>query len=536
PLHPSNPFLINLYDDVQPSTINPFQSFFDSFENPEEKGTGQQQQQQQQQQQSGQESPQLLLNGSYHSEDLNASVDSTKPDPHAEVIDKLKQIQIVDSYAQEDPYLSDESVDTPYAYCPDFPEVESKDGWPLMMRIPEKKTKMSSRQWGNIYTTVSDGLLMFYYEKGLEKPFKEFQLQPDHELSEPRLENFNELGKIHTIRIECVSFKEKRRYPTKILQAHGETRTELLKLGTPDYNDFTSFLQTIRDQLMHLTVPLDRCSVYTEDTMEIEVADEFRGILRKDDSNLVKHSVTTHVYAMALVSGKPECVIGLNDIDVRGKESVNRQHIIASSCNNRRKYACLKRVNGPPAVRFYTVSLLEPCENVMVRYPVPPDWVKIFRTENFIKQKSLLAKVNKSAKFGTTSVSGSEPVMRVTIGTAKYEHAYNAIVWRIDRLPDKNAAPAADHPHCFSCRLELGSDQEVPRGFFHSLEAEFDMQTTTASGANIRSVSVVGNVDAIKNISYRGHYRYQVAVVEMEKRWMKVGEVDEDKPGECSQQ
>ena len=80
-----------------------------------------------------------------------------------------------------------------------------------------------------------------------------------------------------------------------------------------------------------------------------------------------------------------------------------------------------------------------PCENVMVRYPVPSEWVKNFRRESVLGEKSLKAKVNRGASFGSASISGSEPVMRVTLGTAKYEHAFNAIVWRINRLPDKNS-------------------------------------------------------------------------------------------------
>ena len=54
-------------------------------------------------------------------------------------------------------------------------------------------------------------------------------------------------------------------------------------------------------------------------------------------------------------------------------------------------------------------------------------------------ERSLKARFNKGASFGTASTSGSEPVMRVTLGTAKYEQAFKAVVWRLSRLPDKNS-------------------------------------------------------------------------------------------------
>lgn len=70
-----------------------------------------------------------------------------------------------------------------------------------------------------------------------------------------------------------------------------------------------------------------------------------------------------------------------------------------------------------------------------------------------MREKSLKAKVNRG-KFWLSCqrLLGSEPVMRVTLGTAGHEHAFNAIVWRINRLPDKTQvgrAPclrAASHP------------------------------------------------------------------------------------------
>ena len=74
-----------------------------------------------------------------------------------------------------------------------------------------------------------------------------------------------------------------------------------------------------------------------------------------------------------------------------------------------------------------------------MRYPIPEIWAKNFKREGVMGERSLKARFNKGASFGTASTSGSEPVMRVTLGTAKYEQAFKAVVWRINRLPDKNS-------------------------------------------------------------------------------------------------
>lgn len=95
---------------------------------------------------------------------------------------------------------------------------EKRDGWSLMLRIPEKKNRMSSRQWGPIYLRLLyRGVLQMYYEKGLEKPFKEFQLQPHCRLSDLKLESNREPRKIQTVKVEHVSYTEKKRYHPKVM-------------------------------------------------------------------------------------------------------------------------------------------------------------------------------------------------------------------------------------------------------------------------------------------------------------------------------
>ncbi|XP_012332311.2 stonin-2 isoform X6 [Aotus nancymaae] len=564
PWRPTNPFLNETLQDVQPSPINPFSAFFEE------------------QERRSQNSSISSTKGKSQRDSLIViyqdaiSFDgSSKTQSHSDAVEKLKQLQIDDPDHLGSAALPD---DDPVAWIeldahpPGSARSQPRDGWPMMLRIPEKKNIMSSRHWGPIYVKLTDsGYLQLYYEQGLEKPFREFKLEMCHEISEPRLQNYDENGRIHSLRIDRVTYKEKKKYQPKPAVAHTAEREQVIKLGTTNYDDFLSFIRAVQDRLMDLPVlSMDLSTVglnYLEEEITVDVRDEFSGIVSKGDNQILQHHVLTRIHILSFLSGLAECRLGLNDILVKGNEIVLRQDIMPTTTtkwiklHECRFHGCVdedvfhnSRVilfNPLDACRFelmrfrtvfaektlpFTLRTAAsvngaevevqswlrmstgfssnrdpltqvPCENVMIRYPVPSEWVKNFRRESVLGEKSLKAKVNRGASFGSTSVSGSEPVMRVTLGTAKYEHAFNSIVWRINRLPDKNSA--SGHPHCFFCHLELGSDREVPSRFASHVNVEFSMPTTSASKATVRSISVEDKTDVRKWVNYSAHYSYQ---------------------------
>ncbi|XP_042638378.1 stonin-2 [Orycteropus afer afer] len=588
PWRATNPFLNETLQDVQPSPINPFSAFFEEQERRSQNKsisstTGQ-----------SQRDSLIVIY-----QDAISFDDSSKHQSHSDAVEKLKKLQIDDpdhlgnaALPDDDPIAWIELDDHPPASAPP----QARDGWPMMLRIPEKKNIMSSRHWGPIYIKLTDsGYLQLYYEQGLEKPFREFKLEICHEISEPRLQNYDENGRIHSLRIDRVSYKEKKKYQPKPAITHTAEREQVMKLGTTSYDDFLSFIRAVQDCLMDLPVSsMDLSTVglnYLEEEITVDVRDEFSGIVSKGDNHILKHHVLTRIHILSFLSGLAECRLGLNDILIKGNEIVSRQDIMPTTTTKWIKlYECRfhecvdegvfsnSRVilfNPLDACRFelmrfrtvfaektlpFTLRTAAsingaevevqswlrmstgfssncdpltqvPCENVMVRYPVPSEWVKNFRRESVLGEKSLKAKVNRGASFGSASLSGSEPVMRVTLGTAKYEHAFNSIVWRISRLPDKNSA--SGHPHCFFCHLELGSDREVPSRFASHVDVEFSMPTTSASKAAVRSVSVEDKIDVRKWVNYSAHYSYKVEI-EQKKSLKPDFEGDEmENPKEC---
>ncbi|KAG9336658.1 hypothetical protein JZ751_003005 [Albula glossodonta] len=600
PYNKKNPFLDEELLDVQPSPINPFSAYFEKKEKKASQSNG-----------SCSQSPHIFsFSSPFFSSNvadvqresmplfppvLGSTVDSVFC-PSQDRLEQLKNLQITDPDQPGSPMLPDDLADSEEQeeppYQPDY--LQPRDGWPMMLRIPEKKNIMSSRHWGPIFVKLTDsGRLQLFYEKGLEKPFKEFQLDGCHDLSEYKLQNYDENGRVHTISIDHVVYKEKRKIQPKVAVVHMPIKEQLVKLGTINYQDFLSFTNTLQEKLMHLPVDADHFSCpisYTEEEVIVDVRDEFHGVVSKGDNRILQQVVVTHVNVLAFVSGSPVCRIGFNDILVKGNEVVSRHDIIPNTTTRWIKlrdcqlhsYADEKEfaesraiVFSPPGgrrfelLRFRTVFAektlpftlrtvvsikgaevelqswlvmstgfssnrdpltLIPCENVMIRYPIPLMWAKNFRRDSVMGEKSLKARFNKGASFGSASTSGSEPAMRVTLGTAKYEHAFKSVVWRINRLPDKNSA--LGHPHTFFCRLELGSDREVPPKFQHQLEVEFDMPAASASKTTVRSLSVGEKTDVKKWINYKSHYTYQV---EMEQKNVS-DSPQSDQPGECVQQ
>ncbi|XP_061084165.1 stonin-1 isoform X1 [Conger conger] len=457
---------------------------------------------------------------------------------------------------------------------------QRRDGWPMMLRIPEKKNRMSSRQWGPIYLRLlPGGVLQMYYEKGLEKPFKEFQLQPHFRLSAPKLEGYGEPRKIHTVKVEQVCFAERKRYHPKPEVTHEAETEQLLKLGTAEPGDMEDLVASVEEELMKLPHPVQPRRHYEEQEMTLSVVDHLWARLDKEGV-LLERGALTRVYCLAFLNGAGDCFLALNDAQlcrsdpVYGSEEEEgeapwmevsdcRFHPCVNEAEFRRSR--LVKFCPPDGCRVelmrYQTATLGPselpfsvkavvtvqgayvelqafinmaassssssssspasaetplCENVLVQVPVPEDWVKVSRTVTLLRQKSLKARMNRNACLGSVSAAESQPVMQVSVGTVKYENVYGAIVWRIDRLPAKNMA--VDHPHSFSCKLELGSDQEVPTLWYPFVTVEFEVAEAVVSGTKVKSLGTESDIQPQKHVGAKTHYHCQV---EIEKKWIE---------------
>ncbi|OCT77682.1 stonin-1 [Xenopus laevis] len=457
---------------------------------------------------------------------------------------------------------------------------ERKDGWQFMLRIPEKKNMMSSRQWGPIYLTVlPGGILQMYYEKGLDKPFKEFQLGQFCRLSEPKVENFSVSDKIHTVKIEHVTYTEKRKYHPKLEVFHEAEVEQMLKLGTTDYLDLKDFITAVEEELMNLPPTTKQKKTYEEPEMIVELVDNFWGRINKEGKT-TETSVICRLHCLCFINNSTECFLTLNDAELQNvcrdyfdKDSDKRLIAITNyhfhKCVKAHEFQTSRVLKFIPvdACRFelmrfktsfsgeelpfsvktsavvqgayvelqaflnmspsFTDSSVKYCENIAIHFPVPATWMKALWTVSLQRQRSLKTKMNRRTCLGSTYEIESEPVIQVTVGTAKYEKSFKAVVWKIDRLPDKNSH---DQPHSLSCKLELGSDQEIPHDWKPYAEVRFVMPAATASGAEVKSVGIESDVQPHKHIMRKACYNLQV---EIERKRIKTEGEDPSRPGDC---
>ncbi|XP_026164817.1 stonin-1 [Mastacembelus armatus] len=452
---------------------------------------------------------------------------------------------------------------------------QKRDGWPIMLRIPEKKNRMSSRQWGPIYMRLlPGGVLQMYYEKGLEKPFKEFQLLPQCRLSDLKLESYSEPRKVLTVKVEHFSYTEKKRYHPKLEVSHEAEVEQLLKFGSTVHDDMEDLVVSMEEEIFKLCIPHQQRRHYEEQELSLQITDHIWVQLDKC-GGVIERTAFTQIHCLAFLNGLGDCFLALNDLGLllfdssyRSEEGTELWMEISDvdfhKCVNEMEFqrSRLVKFSPPDACRvelmryktkilgcteipfsikavvtvqgayvelqaflnmsatflsFMGVSDTHPlCENVVIRVPVPGDWVKATQTVALLRQRSLKSRMNRNACLGSVSAADSQPVMQVSIGTVKYENVYSAIVWRIDRLPAKNTA--VDHPHSFSCKLELGSDQEIPNDWYPFVTMECEIVGAVVSQTRVKSLGTANDIQPQKHVTSWTRYHCQV---EVEKKWIE---------------
>ncbi|VDK28333.1 unnamed protein product [Gongylonema pulchrum] len=91
----------------------------------------------------------------------------------------------------------------------DFPEKFTGDGWEMMVRYPIKKKIMGDRYWKPCYVRLRENTLLLFNSKTEQKPFMEILLQATYSLSDPTLQAYDVYGKIHTVKLQYVIYKER---------------------------------------------------------------------------------------------------------------------------------------------------------------------------------------------------------------------------------------------------------------------------------------------------------------------------------------
>ncbi|MEQ2177930.1 hypothetical protein GOODEAATRI_008834, partial [Goodea atripinnis] len=87
-----------------------------------------------------------------------------------------------------------------------------------------------------------------------------------------------------------------------------------------------------------------------------------------------------------------------------------------------------------------------------------------------------------------------------------------------------------DHPHSFSCKLELGSDQEIPSDWYPFVSMECEIMGAVVSQSRVKSLGTVNDIQPQKHVTSWTRYHCQV---EVEKKWI---ETDSQRQSGCMTQ
>ncbi|XGW01653.1 hypothetical protein V3C99_014068 [Haemonchus contortus] len=216
------------------------------------------------------------------------------------------------------------------------------DGWELMVRHPlKKKTFMADRFWKPCYVRLQGNNLLVYNSKTDNKPIQELLLQASYSLSDTTLQAYDVYGKIHTVKLQYVLYKEKVGIrPGQISRLvdghitkyglpleHTAQCTVLLKFGSLTYGELQSFVTTVEDILFKCPAKRDTKPVYKQDEVQIHCYDEYSAYVDKEGS-LSDQKARVRLFCLAFVTGSPILEIGLNDRRRQGKEIVRRKDIL----------------------------------------------------------------------------------------------------------------------------------------------------------------------------------------------------------------
>ncbi|XP_023309936.1 protein stoned-B-like [Anoplophora glabripennis] len=526
------------------------------------------------------------------------------------------EIKRTDSQETPPTPLFDDDVSQPLE---PFPRVDfAEEGWEMHLRQPNKKKITGQRFWKKIFVKLVHQtdcvLLQLFNQKDDKDPFQELPLQPCYSVSEIGAQQYDQFGKIFTIKLQYIFYKERpgvrpgqvkkaERITNKISQfaayaiqgdyqgvkefgsdlkklglpvEHAPQVSQLMKLGSLNYEDLKQFSCSIEEALFKLTAHRDRALHYKMEEVQITAVDELY-VEQDAEGHVDKQIARVRLFFLGFLTGMPDVELGINDMRRQGKEVVGRHDIIPvvteewirleevefHSCVQQVEYnethiikfkppdACYIellrfRVRPPKnrelplqlkaqiCVTGYKVELRAdvlvpgfasrklgqiPCEDVMIRFPIPECWIYMFRVEKHFRYGSVKSAHRRTGKIkGIERILGTvdtlqENLIEVTSGQAKYEHQHRAIVWRCPRLPKEGQG--AYTTHNMVCRIALTNYDQMPEKLAEYCYVEFTMPATQVSHTTCRSVSLQ-NSDSDeppeKYVRYLARHEYRVGI------------------------
>lgn len=251
-----------------------------------------------------------------------------------------------------------------------FPRTEWKgDGWEMHLRQPNKKKITGQRFWKKIFVKLvmqADCVLLQLFNQAADKdPFQELPLQPCYSVSDIGAQQYDQFGKIFTLKLQYIFYKERpgvrpgqvkkaERITNKLSQfaayaiqgdyqgvkefgsdlkklglpvEHAPQVSQLMKLGSLNYEDLKQFSVSIEEALFTLQAHRDRALHYKMEEVQITVVDELY-VEQSAEGCVEKQIARVRLFFLGFLTGMPDVELGINDMRRQGKEVVGRHDII----------------------------------------------------------------------------------------------------------------------------------------------------------------------------------------------------------------
>jgi len=292
-----------------------------------------------------------------------------------------------DNYGTADTPLYDD--DTSYV-LEEFPPKYDGPGWEMMLRYPPKKKLTSNRFWKKIFVKLAqvplvldaksklqqqhrteDGqndasqfcwALQIFDKQEDKKPMQEIPLQATYTVSEISSQMFDQFGKIFTIKLQYIFYKERvgvrqgqlarlmntghigssttsgghgvdhisigaiKRMGAPI--EHSPQISQIIKLGCNSYEDIKQFKESLEDCLFRMPIHRDRAlSTYKTEEVQMAVRDETY-IEVNQIGTITRQMARVRLFFLSFLNGNPIVEVGINDIHRQGREVVGRMDIL----------------------------------------------------------------------------------------------------------------------------------------------------------------------------------------------------------------
>ena len=469
----------------------------------------------------------------------------------------------------EEPVIQDQQS----AEANDEPILDNKPlitsgSWSMLLRFPDKKRKIGSREWKPVVIKLEGTTLQIFEEYELSAPFREIPLQAYFVFTAPKLQSFEHGAKVHTVKLEYVKYIEARSLRHRGIIEHTAQGTPIIKIASPSHIVIKELLDSFNNSLRLLPAYRDRGITYRHDEVFVDVEDLTNVILSGDGTVLRKNSKVL-IKFRAFLTGDPECQLVLNDIvlrereeaRLRGEEKPQRVHhwVKLRRCDFHKCVdvttfdqshaitfhpldACTFELMRFPVDHHKPLPLLvktvlnvhseqrielkaeiQVCQetkmakylrnNVVFRFPIPESWVPLFRTsKTFRGEKSIKSSKGRRAAAIKSRLRNSKCSIAVSLGKAKYEPEYGAVVWHIDQLPFIHSKIPADAPQTLTCVLDLPPGMEYPENYKPTAELEYDVAYVLVSDTTVIAVKVSNQNIPEKWVCYRAMYHYDINI------------------------